>query len=58
MGFYKLDNGQLFHAENSVRSRDYELIAGNKYDLPIDGWYWFDSQEQAYEFFNYIPDIQ
>jgi len=50
-GFYKNDNGTLLYGPNFVLNKNYELRAENKdqYTYPIDGWYWFESQEQANE---------
>lgn len=52
-GFYKLD-GDLLFAYYSVYSADYELLRENHdtYSYPVDGWYWFDSEEEAKVFFN------
>jgi hypothetical protein len=49
MSFYKFDQGSLFIAPNSVKSAEYELLAENKdtYTYPVQGWYWFDSDEEA-----------
>ena len=48
-GFYKLDNTELLYSPNMVESANYLLIADLKleYKFPIDGWYWFDSLEEA-----------
>ena len=27
------------------------------YELPIDDWYWFATDEEAYTFFNYTPPV-
>lgn len=37
------------YAPTFVYAPTYELIKGEKdrYIYPIDGWYWFDSEEQA-----------
>lgn len=47
-GFYKFD-GILLYGPNFVLNKDYELRKethqNNTY--PIDGWYWFDSLEDA-----------
>ena len=52
-GFYKLD-GVLLYGPNFVLNANYELRkethAENTY--PIDGWYWFDTEEEARLFFN------
>jgi hypothetical protein len=47
--FYKNDNGQLLAAPNYVYSKDYTLLAEEKdtYTYPVDGWKWFDTEEQA-----------
>jgi hypothetical protein len=52
-GFYKLDGVVLF-GPNFVLNKDYELRRDTKdqHEYPVDGWYWFDSTEQAYGFFN------
>lgn len=52
-GFYKYENEQLQFA-NSIISTDYILIKEDKdnYQYPVDGWYWFESEEEAKQFFN------
>ncbi len=52
-GFYKLD-GILLYGPNFVLNKDYELKKENheNYSYPLDGWYWFDNEEQAKQFFN------
>jgi hypothetical protein len=56
MAFYKLD-GDLLEAPNFVLNKDYELRVANKdeYSYPVEGWYWFDTIEQARAFFN-LPE--
>jgi len=51
-GFYKLD-GILLYGPNFVLNADYELRKElyRTYQYPVDGWYWFDSEIQAREFF-------
>lgn len=51
-GFYKLDNTIIF-GPNFVLNKNYELrrVTKDQYQYPIDGWYWFDTMEQAYTFF-------
>ena len=53
-GFYKNDEGQLLYGPNFVISSWYDLRKETKdqHTYPIDGWYWFDSEELAREFFN------
>ena len=60
--FYKKDTEGLENPEllygNNVHHKDYILLTQDKdsYELPIDGWYWFDTIEEACQFFNYeIP---
>ncbi len=51
-GFYKLDNDLLF-GPNYVLNANYELRRDQHadYTYPVDGWYWFDSESEAREFF-------
>jgi hypothetical protein len=55
-GFYKYEELTLHHGPNYVLAPEYELLKETKDDhtYPIDGWYWFDSIEEAREFYN-IP---
>lgn len=54
-GFYKADGQYLTYAPNFVFNENYTLIKEDKDELlhldvfPIDGWYWFDTKEQAVE---------
>lgn len=52
-GFYKLD-GDLLYAPNYVLNANYELYRDSHetYTYPTDGWYWFDSEQEAKIFFN------
>lgn len=52
MSFFKVD-GELHEGPNSVFGPDYLLLAENKdtYKYPINGWYWFDTIEEAKLFF-------
>lgn len=59
MGFYKLD-AEILYAPNYVLNADYalreETQAENTY--PVDGWYWFDTMEEAYSFFGVdLPEV-
>jgi hypothetical protein len=51
-GFYKLQDDILIRAGCFVHSADYSLLVENKdtYEYPVDGWYWFDSFDEAVEF--------
>ncbi len=54
-GFYKLDT-DLLYAPNFVYGGydAYQLLKENKetYTYPVDGWYWFNTEEEAKTFFN------
>lgn len=52
-GFYKLD-GDLLYGPNFVLNANYELRKETceQHTYPVDGWYWFDSEAEAYAFFN------
>ena len=47
-GFYKKENDTLFYAPNIIEAEGYVLVAQDKdqYEYPIDGWTWFDSEEE------------
>lgn len=49
MPFYKKDNEELLVAPNFVLGPGFELRAETKDDhtYPTDGWYWFDTLEDA-----------
>jgi len=57
-GFYKLD-GQLLYGPNFVLNANYELRIETKdnYTYPVDGWYYFDNEDDAYTFFNLTKPI-
>ena len=57
-GFYKYDN-ELFYAKYFVRGQNYELNINDRmsYNYPVQGWYWFDSLEEACLFFNINIDV-
>lgn len=57
-GFYKYDNNQpLLYAKSFVKAPEYTLLAEEKtsYVYPVNGWYWFNTLEEACEFFNIDP---
>lgn len=60
LGFYKLD-GDLLYGPNFVLGAygAYELRKETKdeHTYPTDGWYWFDSELEAREFFG-LPPIE
>jgi hypothetical protein len=51
-GFYKKENEELLYATNIVEGNGFVLVAQDKdqYEYPVDGWYWFDSEEEALQF--------
>lgn len=55
-GFYKNENdsGYILHGPNFVLSGEYNLYRNLKdtYTYPVAGWYWFDSIQEAYAFWN------
>ena len=52
-GFYKLD-ADLLYGPNFVLNANYELRreTHDQHTYPIDGWSWFDSEEEARLFFD------
>ena len=52
-GFYKYESETLFGPGRRIYNANYELLIEDKdqYALPIDGWYYFESEELAKEFF-------
>lgn len=55
--FYKLlDNTNLIFGPEVI-SAEYQLLTEDKdtYAYPVDGWIWFDTEEEAREFFNLPP---
>ena len=59
MAFYKNDNGNLLVGENFVYTHNFSMTKETKdeFDYPIEGWYWFDTKEEAYGFFGVIVDV-
>jgi len=61
-GFYKNedDSGLILHGHNFVLAGSFSLYRDQKdtYTYPVGGWYWFDSTEDAYAFWNIpMPEI-
>ena len=56
-GFYKYEEPFLLYG-TTVLDANYELRAETKdeHEYPIDGWYWFDSREEATQFFGIIEE--
>jgi len=53
-GFYKYQDEQMLYAPNFVYNKNYTLLIQDKdtYDYPVEGWYLFNTREEAYTFFN------
>lgn len=60
MAFYKVNpdvetptQSDIFVGPNYVYAPTFSLIATDRetYTYPIDGWYWFDTDAEAYAFF-------
>ena len=51
--FYKLIDEKNYIFGSEVLSAEYQLLTEDKdtYTYPIDGWYWFNSEEEAKVFF-------
>jgi hypothetical protein len=51
--FYKLLENQSLTFGPCVISAEYELLTEFKdsYTYPVDGWYWFDTLEEANAYF-------
>ena len=58
-GFYKLDGEILLFGPNFVINKDYELRreTHDQHTYPIDGWSWFDTEEEARAFYG-LPQKQ
>lgn len=52
-GFYKANGDKLSFAPNAVRAPTYDLFRADKdtYTYPVEGWSWFDSEDEAKAFF-------
>lgn len=48
-GFYKNDDGTLLYGPNFVENRAYRLERAKhaEYAYPVDGWFWFNSGDEA-----------
>ena len=53
-GFYTFDGNEGFYAPNAVYAKDYTLRKEEheSYTYPVNGWWWFDSLEEAQTHFN------
>jgi hypothetical protein len=61
-GFYKYESQTLHYGPNYVYDENYALVkehiesylAGDVF--PVDGWYWFDSREEALAYFGIVEE--
>tara|TARA_R110000868_G_scaffold294621_1_gene555133 strand:- start:74 stop:379 length:306 start_codon:yes stop_codon:yes gene_type:complete len=57
-GFYRNEDGQLLHGPTTVQfpiSVDHPGLnraQQDSYTYPVEGWYWFDSENEARAFFD------
>ena len=58
-GFYRLEDNEgsdatVLYAREMVYNAEYQLHRANKddYEYPVYGWFWFDTKELAYEYFD------
>lgn len=55
-GFYRLyqDTNSLLFAPHFVTGPNFEIVRENKdsYSYPVEGWYWFNNEQEAKIFFN------
>lgn len=60
MSFFKNEDGMLLEAPNYVYAPTFTLLKESKdtYAYPQDGWTWFDTEDQAREFFGLPPAEQ
>lgn len=58
-GFYKNDSGMLLHGKYYIMGGSYDLLREKKdeYEYPIHGWHWFDTEEDARNYFN-LPKMK
>jgi len=62
-GFYKYESQTLNYGPNYVYDANYALVkehiesylAGDVF--PVDGWYWFDSREEALAYFEINAEL-
>lgn len=53
-GFYQVQGDQLFYGSNFVENAEFQLYADkwDQYEYPAYGWYWFESEQEARNFFS------
>lgn len=57
-GFYKYENEQLLYASTYVKGPSIELLIEDKdtYTYPKDGWSYFETKQEALDFFGIEED--
>lgn len=58
--FTKKDNDELIIAPNFVLNANYELVKEkfDTYTYPVDGWYWFETEDEAYLYFGLEKPVE
>ena len=59
-GFYKkISNENCMYAPNFVSMPDTEILIELKdtYSYPVNDWYYFDTEEEAYNYFGIVKTI-
>lgn len=59
-GFFKVTDGELFHAPNFVYAPSFTLLREQKdeYPYPVDGWIWFDDTVAAQAALLATPSVE
>lgn len=54
-GFYKVESDMLLYSPTTVESSEYYLTSErpNDHEYPVDGWFWFNDENEAYLYFNW-----
>lgn len=57
-GFYTFSGNHLFHGPNFVEGPDFALYRDThaSHTYPVNGWWWFDSREEAMSHFGITAD--
>ena len=55
-GFYRHED-TLLYGPNAIHGPSLNLLrdAKDEYTYPVEGWYWFDSEDEARAFFGLPP---
>lgn len=57
-GFYSYDGKNLIYGHSYVVGPGFLLLRESRdtYEYPVNGWYWFWSQEEATAFWNLVVE--